>query len=309
MDLTVVTASDHNYIWGVFLACASVRHSGVEAKIIVAGPDYTTADIAMLEQFEHVKVIRMDPKHPRSVATRKPEALLAAETEYVMWMDADCITIGDVRPYLQTPEDSIQIRFRAKSENADVYRNYYAKDETRGPVAQSVLDIWRHDVGELTSPRVNTQVLSNCFIYHKRHEWFIRKWSQQMDKVLKSDRRLVVDYRNKGYFMTDESVLSSLFSFCHDAPKTMKYQLDINPYAYMGHYGLSPKPWITWLPKSMKYYDHIIQLVEWVQGLGLKSPAVPWQFERKNRPKAMVMAYLNYAGLHLANRLSTNSGR
>lgn len=309
MKLTVVTASDHNYIWGAYLACASVHHSGVDAKMIVAGPDYTPADKLLLEQFDRVKVVQLDPKHPRSVATRKPEALLTADTEYVMWMDADCITIGDVTSYLRTPEDSIQIRFRARAENAHVYSNYYAPNEPRGPVAQSVLDIWQRDVGELKTPRVSTQVLSNCFIYHKKHEWFIRRWSEQMDKVLAADRKLVVDYRNKGYFMTDESVLSSLFSFAQEVPKTMKYQLDINPNAFMGHFGLSPKPWITWLPKSMKYFDHVVQLVEWVQGLGLKCPEVPWQFERKNRPKAMVMAYLQYVRLSLSNRMSAGSGR
>src|SRR5262249_17880797 len=149
------------------------------------------------------------------------------ESDYVAWFDNDCIVIGNIEPYLRPLNGEFQIRLRRPRENAAVFRNHYAPGESHGPVPSSVLAEWRKDVDERREPRIFTKCVANCFVLHRRHRAFLERWRQQNDLIFPSDRPVgVVDHANRAYFMTDESVLSSLLTFAHETPPMSDFRFD-----------------------------------------------------------------------------------
>jgi len=289
-NLTIVSACDRNFLWGAYLLAASSAKYLPETPVHILQIGFTDADRKLLEQFPTVKVLPLADNDPRNVANRKSEALLSADTEYVAWLDADCMVIGDITAFLAPVNGEFQIRMRAPWENAWVWRNHYAPDEDRGGLPKSVLDKWRADVGQRAAPLVNTTCVTNAFVLHKRHLDFIRQWKTQIVKVIPPAHAAVVDNRNPAYFMTDESVMSSLLAFSDIAPPISEFRLDQEPARHVAHFGANPKPWIRWRLRLWYCHPHIMTLLDWAKTSGYATPPIPWSFEKKNRIPAYLLA-------------------
>ena len=294
-NITIVSACDRNFLWGAYLLAASSARFLPQTPVHILQTGFTDDDKALLEQFPTVKVLALADNDPRNVANRKSEALLSADTEFVAWLDADCMVIGDISKYLIPKNGEFQIRMRAAAENAWVWRNHYAAGEPRGGLPKSVLEKWHADVGQLDKPLVDSACVTNCFVLHKRHLDFVRQWKVQIAKVIPPVHAGVVDNRNPAYFMTDESVMTSLLAFSSIAPTPGEFLLDRDPQAHVAHFGANPKPWIQWRLRLWYCHLHIMSLLDWARTSGYKLPPLPRSFEKRNRLPAYALALVGEA--------------
>jgi len=291
-NLTLVSACDRNFLWGAYLLAASAARFLPRTPVLILQTGFTAADKALLEQFPTVKVLPLPDDDPRNVANRKSEALLSADTEFVAWLDADCMVVGDISKHLIPKNGEFQIRMRGAAENAWVWRNHYAPGEPRGGLPKAVLEKWRADVGQRDQPLVDSACVTNCFVLHRRHLDFVRQWKSQIAKVIPPAHAGVVDHRNPAYFMTDESVMTSLLAFSNIAPPPGEFLLDRDPPAHVAHFGANPKPWTQWRLRLWYCHAHIMSLLDWARANGHRTPPIPWSFEKKNRGPAYLKALL-----------------
>ncbi len=295
---TIVSACDRNYIWGAFLLAASAaRHApGTTVHIVQTG--FTDEDAALFDALPDVRLLAMADDDPRNMANRKAEAIITGETEYIAWLDADCMVVGDIRPLLVPANGEFQIRLREPWENAMIWNNRYASGETRGGIPQAVLAQWRADVGQLETPNTNTTCVTNAFVLHRRHLDFIREWKSQISKVIAPVDSGVVNRSSAAYFMTDESVLSSLLAFSRLAPPVGDLQLNRDPEAHVAHFGTNPKPWKRWRKQCWYCHKHVTSLIDWLHANGKPTPPIPWSFKRSSTPWAwsLAQAEVIYAG-------------
>jgi hypothetical protein len=289
-NVTLVTACDKNYLWGAFLLAASAARSIPNVPMHVVQTGFSGEDITFFTQFPLVSVLPLAADDPRNVANRKAEALLTAESEYIGWLDADCMIVGDIEPMLVPQNGEFQIRLRGEAENAQVWSNHYASGELHRGVPAAVLAQWRDDVGQLTSPTHNTACVTNAFILHRRHLDFIRQWKCQIAKVIAPANTGVVDRRSRPYFMIDESVLSSLLAFSAIAPPVAPYQLDRVDQAHVAHFGVNPKPWKRWRKQFWRYHAPVMDLIDWLHANGHAVPPIPWSLRRSSTPLAWALA-------------------
>ena len=289
-QITIVSACDRNFLWGAFLLAASAaRHiPGIPVHILQTG--FTPADAALFDGFGDVRLLPLDNNDPRNVCNRKAEALLTAETEFVAWMDSDCMVIGDITGMLIPANGEFQIRLRESRENAWVWRNHYAPGEPRGGLPQTVLARWCADVGQLPSPHLDTTCVTNVFVLHRRHLDFIREWKNQIAKVIPPVHAGAVDRSSPAYFMTDESVFSSLLAFSSLAPLVGDLQLNRDPKAHVAHFGANPKPWKRWRKQTWYCHQPVIELIDWLHANGKAVPPIPWSFMRASTPFAWGLA-------------------
>ena len=311
-SITIVSACDRNFLWGAYLLAASSARFLPETPVHILQTGFTEADSALLKQFPTVRVLPLPDNDPRNVANRKSEALLSADTEFIAWLDADCMVIGDVSRHLIPKNGEFQIRMRAPAENAWVWRNHYAPGEPRGGLPKSVLEQWRADLGQPGNPRVDSACVTNCFVLHKRHLDFVRQWKSQIAKVIPPTHAGVVDNRNPAYFMTDESVMTSLLAFSNIAPTPGEFLLDRDAKAHVAHFGANPKPWIQWRLRLWYCHPHVMSLLDWARAFGHKTPSLPPSFERRNRLPSYCRALTNEAvarGRSLGGKLLRQVGR
>ncbi len=292
IDKTIVTACDSNYIWGALLLIMSIKKFNVKVKIVVTVYDFTEDQKEFLSQFPDVEVIDGINPGKQCVCVMKPQAILAAKTDWVIWMDSDCIVTHDITDLLVTSQDGIQMRFREIEENATVYRNYYQKRDKVGFIPAEVLETWRSDVGEREKSRIKTVGQTNCFVIHKDNYPFIYKWQSQMLKVLPGRLENVYNKKDKAYSMTDESVFNSLFAFAKEVPEVSKYLLDVGNPPYLVHFGLAQKPWTGWNSKTLKYYNLVQELLEWTRMEGYALPPIPKTMLKANKSSEYLKAYV-----------------
>ena len=289
-NITLVSACDRNFLWGAYLLAASSARFLPQTPVHILQTGFAEADAALLRQFPTVRVLPLADNDPRNVANRKSEALLSAETEFIAWLDADCMVVGDISRYLIPGNGEFQIRLREPAENAWVWRNHYAPGEPRGGLPKSVLDQWRLDVGQRDQPLVDSACVTNCFVLHRRHLDFVRQWKSQIAKVIPPAHAGVVDHSNPAYFMTDESVMTSLLAFSSIAPAPGEFLLNRKGEAHEAHFGANPKPWVRWQLRHWYYYPHVMGLLDWARAEGHATPPLPPGFERRNRWPAYVRA-------------------
>ncbi|MDB6125658.1 MAG: hypothetical protein JWQ71_4651 [Pedosphaera sp.] len=290
-DFTVVTNCNRNYLWGAFLLAASLRYQKNPVPVHVLVQGFTAQDNRLLEQFGNVRVIEADKTNPRNFANLKAEALLTADTNYIGWFDSDCMVVGDITPYWKPPNDSFQARFRTPEQMVDVYRTKYASGEKQGSVPKRILDTWRADVGENQTPAVQATCTTDNFVIHRRHLNFIKRWDEQLKKVIPAEDQGVVNPNSFAYRQTDEEVINSLLIFSRHAPPIDgQYLLDKDPNAFVLHLGMTPKPWQGWQHRHIQYYDRVVSVVEWVQEKGYKTPLMPMSLQRKYRPLSQLQA-------------------
>jgi len=289
-SVTIVSACDRNFLWGAFLLAASAARytPGIPVHILQTG--FTPQDATFFSQFPGVQLLSLTDNDPRSVANRKAEAIVTGQTDYIAWLDADCMIIGDVSPLLIPANGEFQIRLREPNENAWVWRNHYAPGETRGGLPGTVLARWCEDVAELATPRLNTTCVTNAFVLHRRHLDFIRQWKLQISKVIPPVNAGVVDRSSPAYFMTDESVFSSLLAFSRSAPPLGDLQFNRDPAAHVAHFGANPKPWKRWRHSLWYCHAPVLDLLDWVRQSGRQTPPLPWSFRRQNRIPAHALA-------------------
>ncbi len=289
---TVVTACDHNYVWGAWLLIASMRIHKMQDKALVLGGGLTDEDLKLLEQFGDTEVHQMEAGNFRSMTCQKPEAMLLADTEYITWADCDAVFTGNVSGYMNAEPDTIRIRSRQKQENAAVYASRYGQGDEYGSIPQKVLNIWQKDIGENTEPAIKTVASAAAMTFHRDKKFIIEKWRQQMIKVIPNKDEGVVDQSNFAYFQTDESVLNSVLCFAAGAPKPVEFLLDKDPQAFFAHYTFRPKPWQHWDRYSLRYYEPTLYVVEQAIRKGYKTPPIPYTFRRKYKNYCFAKAYV-----------------
>jgi len=294
-NLTIVSACDRNYLWGAWLLAASSAKFLKATPVHILQTGFTQEDTALLEQFPTVKVLPLADNDPRNVANRKSEALLSADTDYVAWLDADCLVVGDISELLIPVNGEFQIRMRGAAENAWVWRNHYAPGEAHVGLPKSVRDKWQADVGQRTAPLTDTTCVTNAFVLHRRHLDFVRQWKSQIAKVIPPSHAGVVDHRNPAYFMTDESVMSSLLVFSDIAPPISEYRLDDTAGRFVAHFGANPKPWVRWNLRHWYCHGHVMELLDWVKQSGYRTPPMPVSLEKTKRTQAHLLALANEA--------------
>ena len=285
MDLSFSTISEAKLGWGVTLLIASLRRAGLQNRVEIFSTDEAPELERSLAQFGNVKMHLLDTsKDPRNPCLRKPETLLALETEYIGWFDNDCMIIGDIGKYYMPLNGEFQIRMRGLEENAWVFERYYEPGEKRGPTPQKILKDWQADVGERTEPRVLTKCLANSFILHRKHRAFLEHWQRQNDKIFPKERSVgVVDRNRPAYFITDESVLSSILAFANEIPPISEYRFDKDPKNYVAHFALRPKPWERWQWRLWKYYDEVQSVLRWCEEQKIVLPPLPPSFQRRKK--------------------------
>lgn len=279
---TVVTACDHNFVWGAMLLGLSMRYQGMTCPYHVLAYDMPPEDVLLLEGIADTKVFPAQKTDSRSICTQKPMAIATAETDIVVWMDADCIVSGNLEKFFLCPDDSIQIRKRGKAENATVYRNYYAAGDKYGSIPARVLQIWKEDVADRDTSRIDEVYQTNCFVLKRAHLPFIALWQRQMEKVIPLQTTGVYNPQSIAYSMTDESVINSLFAFSNAAPPTSEYLMDKDPDAACIHFGLYPKPWQHWTMQAFNWYGYVQTLLQWAGSKGISLPQLPESFKPRN---------------------------
>src|SRR5205814_1942206 len=148
---------------------------------------------------------------------------------------------------------------RPLEENHLVFNKVYGRQDATGSIPRKVLERWRKDVGERRHRAIDAACVSNCFVIHRRHMDFIRRWGEQIKKVIPPDVNTIIDPTSVAYAMTDESVLNSLLAFSELAPPRSEFQLDQDENAFVAHFGLSPKPWNRWQYSHLKFFDYIME--------------------------------------------------
>lgn len=282
-NCTIVSAADRNYFWGLLLLTASVRNAGLVCPMHLLVRDLSSNQIDSLKSLGNVSIEEIDPANRRNPCTWKPTALQCADTEYVAWFDADCLVIGDISELLIPTNSEFQIRVRDEAENAKAYSNLYAPGEARGAVPASIQTTWQQDIGERTDPLLETAVVTSCFVLHRRHLPFIEQWKVQIEKVLPLADGGVVNHDQPAYFMTDESVFSSLLTFGASAPPIADFQLNKIPQKHVAHFGVRPKPWKGWAQPTWYAYDEVMAAIDYALKNCPDLPDLPPSLQRKNR--------------------------
>ncbi|MDD3155838.1 MAG: hypothetical protein PHS41_13345, partial [Victivallaceae bacterium] len=207
-----------------------------------------------------------------------------AKTEFVTWLDCDGILSGNCSDVLVTRPGEICIRPRTGSEIEASFRPQRKPGEKPGDIPAAVLDIWKRDVGERSEPRCRRGFSANVFTIHRDSFPFLRKWIDQMKKVLPPDVKIVAD-GSVAYFQTDDSVLNSLLLFADDAPKvSAEYHVDDTSRALFVHFGFNPKPWVMWNPQSIRFYDRTMEIIDWALANGYAPKAeLPRSYRKEFR--------------------------
>ena len=289
-QLTVTTACDANYFWGAFLMVGTLRQHGIPSPANVLADDFSAEQKSLLAQFGGVSVLPL-PGGSRNLVLAKPGAMLTGDTDWLAWIDADCVFTGDVSAALIPPNGEAQIRLRAPFEVAAVYRGRYRAGEPHRGVPREILARWREDVGELAEPRLDSICPSNVIIVHRRFRPFLERWRAQMERVLAPGFRGVVDQSNRAYHQTDESVLNSLLTFSAGAPSLdRRYLLDDVSGPHIGHFIGSPKPWQRWNWRALNWYETVLSFLDWCRAKGYRTPPLPASFSRSRKLRSYAIA-------------------
>jgi lipopolysaccharide biosynthesis glycosyltransferase len=283
---TIVTACDHNFVWGTYLLLISLRRHGVHLPVHVVTHNLGEVDCALLHQVGGVSLFQAsDEANHRNIVYQKTAAILTAESDLIVWIDSDCIVTGDITPLIDSTGEGLQIRMRPEEEIGYLFKKRYQRGEKRGTLPRKVIECWRKDVGERLTPAINTSCNAHCFAVHRKHLGFIRRWDAQIRKVIADEGSAgVVNDRSFAYFLLDEAVMSSMLAFAEGAPPLRRYDME----RFVAHFGGRPKPWQRWLLRNMEYFDEVVGLLEWAEGQGWLLPATPWYLQRKNKLRCRI---------------------
>ena len=289
---TVVTAGDMNYLWGLFQLIASMRKSGMDEPVLVGAYHFTPEGEAILTQLGDVTIYPLeDTKH--SLTCCKPHVMLQAKTEYITWADSDAYFVGNCSKRLPPlSPDEIHTRMRVPEENQVAFRGYEYGEDGRS-IPKAILNVWKADVGGNPEPRT-PRSCSACYLsVHESARPFLRKWHEQMMKVLPAGNVGVVDRSLKYYHQLDESVLNSVLCFFPQAPRVADtYRLDKDPNELYVHFVGIPKPWIGWTPNSFRHFDTYTAVADWAVKQGFKLPtSLPYSLNPANKTLCRLLCH------------------
>ncbi len=271
-SVTIVSAADAGYFWGLYLLAASVAKSGMGFPMNLLIKGFNDPQRRLLEQFDGVTLHEISDDSARNLCMRKAEAFSHAETDYIAWLDSDCVVVGDISELIIPMNGEMQLRLRMPFETTEAFAHFYEDGEPREGLARAVAKTWQEDVGERDEPRHDSIASSNCFVVHRRHLPFIARWEEQIKKVLPSENSGVVNYEYAHYWQTDESVLNSLILFADDAPEVSDYRMGDRDGAHVAHFVLQPKPWVKWTRRHIRYMPFTFDLLDWVEENGFDLP-------------------------------------
>ncbi|MBR1836946.1 MAG: glycosyltransferase [Kiritimatiellae bacterium] len=260
---TVVTVADRNYAWGALMLVASMRMNGMGNPVVVGARGWDRKMRMRLRSLGGVKIADM-AEGDRCAACDKPQIMTRPEvgTDWVCFVDADGVFKGDCSDFLHADdEDEFMMR---------------RHDPPPADFTPENLGIWRRDVGKhqgraLPRSRMDTRALSGFVAAHRKWFPFLRRWKDQMEKVLPPDVGIVMK-RGSAYFQTDESVLSSLLCFFPDAPRvsaTYKAGGDLDPSRKYVHFGYNPKPWTMWNAHAARFRESAYAVADWLVERGV----------------------------------------
>jgi len=301
---TIVTACNKRYFWGVYLLIASIKYNNGKLPVHVLSAGLNKEDIRLLEQFDNVTIFNSNSNHILHYPhLNKPNAIFTANSEYITWVDADCLFYGNIDNYLTPSNKSFQIRFRAARENESVYKKRYVFNDKKGQIPQHILNVWRSDVCERTKPRYHSQCVTNCISLHQSHLPFIEKWDQQLKSTLMNPE-YPVDNNSLAYFMTDESVLASLFTYSYNVPNVCNYQLNQDANRLLIHFGMKNKPWVLWKKSHLAFYRYVMAIITWVRKHNLDLPPLPYSLNERYKIQTYTLAFVNDIYLQTKSKLS-----
>ena len=292
---TVVTAGDSNYLWGLFLLVASMRASGMDEPVLVGTKRFGPFHASVLEQLGGVTLRPLDD-FDQSLTCCKAKMMLEAKTDFVTWADSDAFFTGNVSDRLAPPSPGfIHVRRRTPPEMAGAFPPPYD--------LSVILPTWRRDVcacaglaeDDPSVPRPAPATFlscSACFASVARsQERFLRVWDMLMRRLPKGDVG-VVNRALACYHQLDESCLNACLTFLPDAPRvTDVYGMDKDPSRFFAHFCGSPKPWVAWTPRAMRFFDDGCRIVEWAKRERLVLPGpVPYSLDPAHKTSCRLLA-------------------
>jgi hypothetical protein len=288
-QVTIVTAANRGYFWGLFLVAASVRRWEFGTRLLIFHTGLDPAPERWLAQFERTELRAFRQDSPFGLHCRKAEAMLEADGDYIAWLDSDCLVIGDLNEFLLPTNGQMQARLRSRRETSLDLARFYQPGEPDGGIPRSILRRWRDDVGERESPRLDTTVPSNVFVLHSRFKPFLDHWHRQMRRVLDPGKG-TLDVENPPYLLADESVLNSLLTFAHEAPEVSDYRLAVEDARHVAHFMGGPKPWVRWSPRNLYCLPYVLDLMDWVRRSGYEMPPLPPSLQSSRRVLSVLEA-------------------
>ncbi len=292
----IVTIADGSYVIPAYVLILSLLRHNVQARIHLLGVGLSADQKALFTQFPAVRVFEADLSNRRNAATRKAEALLtAAEVpcETISLFDADCIVTGNLTRYLDQTTPGLSARFKTPPEDAMVFHARYEPGEPRGGIPRKMLAVWQRDVGERPAPALANTICGGNLTLHHTHLGFARQWHAQMMKVLPNRATPQAhDPANLAYSQLDESVLNSLLAFAREVPPLSRGRFDLDPAACLIHLGpCNPRYWVFWRLDRLRHYQPVIELIEWAQQSGYRTPPLTWSLKRSWKPLVILVAY------------------
>ena len=272
---TVVTAGDHAYAWGALMLVASMRRNGMQHPVVVWAMEWDEDQKRRIRALGNV-VVQDIAKTRQCLACQKPRIMGcdAVKTDWVCWVDADGLFVGDCSEWLSgDDEDEMRIK-RCNPPPPDF--------------TPETLSTWQRDVrrfcgNALGESRYATRVQSGVILLHRKWRPFLGRWDAQINNVLPPDVEILMK-KGSAYYQTDESVLGSLLCFGLDAPKVSEqYKFDgkVDRSRYYLHFGYNPKPWQMWNTWAMRFREEAYRTVEWLVEKGVvKKSEVPLPLRR-----------------------------
>jgi hypothetical protein len=276
---TVVTAGDSNYLWGLFLLVASMRKSGMDEPVLVGTKKFDARCEKVLKQFGDVAFHSLD-NASHNLTCHKAEVMMKAGTEYVTWADSDALFSGNCSEFLAPPDHAkIHVRRRSAAEMPGAFPPPYDLNE--------ILPVWKSDVeavcgepSDMSLRPSDFRSCSACFLSFARdQERFLDVWHRMMMRLPAGDAG-VVNRALKFYHQLDESCLNATLLYSPGAPEvTETYRLDKELSRLFVHFCGRPKPWVFWIPSSLRHYDATVSIVDWAIREKLELPGpVPAPF-------------------------------
>ena len=282
---TVVTAGDSAYAWGALMLVASMRRNGMPHPVLVWAMDWDEEQKRRICALGGVTVQDI-AKTRQCLACQKPRIMGcdAVKTDWVCWVDADGLFVGDCSEWLSSDnEDEMRIK---------------RCDPPPPDFTPETLATWKSDVARfrgraLEESRYPTRVQSGVILLHRKWRPFLAAWDAQINSVLPPDVEILMK-KGSAYYQTDESVLASLLCFGVDAPNVSEqYKFDgkVDRSRYYLHFGYNPKPWQMWNTYAMRFREEAYRTVEWLVEKGVvKYGEVPLPLRRKWWPVFRLLA-------------------
>ncbi len=294
-DNTIVTAGDKNYLWGLFLLVASMRAAGMDEPVLVGTKAFEPFHEEILKQLGDVRLVPLDD-FAHSLTCAKAKMMLLAETPFVTWADSDAFFTGNVSDRL-TPKakGQIHVRRRTRAEMPCAFPPPYDLNE--------ILPAWRHDICEVAHlsetdaavPAVDVTSFLSCSASFasvaRAEENFLRVWDEMMMRLPKGDVG-VVNRSLRFYHQLDESCLNACLTFLPNAPRvTETYLMDKDSAHLFAHFCGSPKPWVSWTPRAMRFFDDGCRIVQWAVREKLRLPGpIPYSLQAEHKTMCRLLA-------------------